>query len=54
MRLRIIPILLLLPALAWTQAEPARKTEAASEDHQASIHGIRIGMTTPQDRKSVV
>lgn len=48
MRFRIIPLLLLLPALAWTQTEPASKAEEASEDHQASIHGIRIGMTTPE------
>jgi len=43
----MIPILLLLPLLAWAQ-EPAKKAGEASEDHQASIHGIRIGMTTPQ------
>lgn len=47
MRFRVIPILLLLPALAWTQAEPTKSNEQA-EDHQASIHGIRIGMTTEQ------
>ncbi len=41
-------VLLFLATLAWSQAEPARKTEEPSEDHQASIHGIRIGMTTPE------
>ena len=48
MRSRVVSILLLLPVLCWAQAEPPKKTEPASEDHQASIHGIRIGMTTPQ------
>jgi len=45
---RIIPILLLLPMLCWAQSEPAKKAAEQNEDHQASIHGIRIGMTTEQ------
>jgi hypothetical protein len=48
MRFKVVSILLLLPVLCWAQSEPPKKAEEASEDHQASIHGIRIGMTTPQ------
>lgn len=48
MRFSILPVLLLASALSAAQSEPAKKSGEQSEDHQASIHGIRIGMTTPQ------
>ncbi len=48
MHVKIIPVLLLLPVLCWAQSEPVTKTAEPNEDHQASIHGIRIGMTTPE------
>ncbi|MGH9532022.1 MAG: hypothetical protein ACRD2Q_06480 [Terriglobales bacterium] len=48
MRFKVLPAVLLMAVLGWTQAKPAKKAAEQSEDHQPSIHGIRIGMTTEQ------
>jgi hypothetical protein len=47
-RALLVPVLLLGTPLSWAQSVPAAKAGEQSENHQPSIHGIRIGMTTPQ------
>jgi hypothetical protein len=48
MKYKVLPILLLVSVLGGAQSEPAKKNTEQAEDHQPSIHGIRIGMTTEQ------